>query len=77
MNMSVNSTPIGSVAISAVPMRLQTWYTSSGKALRMACSIFVLSSMDRSIGVSAKRTTLMTMAPSESVGTNAEPGWGQ
>ena len=74
--MSVSSTPIGSVAISAVPMRLQMCLTSAGNAARIACSICVLFSMERSIGVSARRTTLSVMAPSESVGTNSEPRLG-
>ena len=42
MNMSVSSMPIGSVAISAVPMRLQTCSTSSGNSANRAFSICVL-----------------------------------
>ncbi len=76
MKMSVSSTPIGSVAISAVPMRDQTWLISSGKARKSACSICVFSSTERSMGVSARRTTLMVRAPSESVGTNSVPRFG-
>ena len=76
MNRSVSSTPIGSVAISAVPIRLQTCSTSSGNARRMAFSISVLVRIDSSMSVPARRTTLMTMAPSESRGTNSEPRFG-
>ena len=42
IKVSVSSTPIGSVATSAVPMRLQTFSTSSGNVSRITRSISVL-----------------------------------
>ena len=74
--MSVSSTPIGSVAISAVPIRLQTCSTSSGNSASTAFSICVLYPIESSRSVPASRTTLIAIAPSESRGTNSEPRFG-
>ncbi len=76
MNISVSSMPIGSVAISAVPMRLQTCSTSSGNAASTAFSICVLYLIESSRSVPVSRTTLTAIAPSDSRGTNSEPKFG-
>ena len=52
--MSVSSTPIGSVAISAVPMRLQTCSTSSGNAFRISL-LHLRVVLDRLVQIGARR----------------------
>lgn len=76
MNTSVSSTPIGSVATSAVPIRDQIRSTSSGNAARTAFSMLVFRRIDSSRSVPASRTTFMLIAPSDRRGTNSEPSRG-
>ncbi len=75
--MSVSSTPMGSVATSPLPIRLQTYWISSGKAASNAFSMRVLYRIDSLRSVPAKRTTLTAIAPSESLGTNSKPRFGK
>ena len=71
--MSVSSVPMGSVAISAVPIRLQTWRISSGNFSFRSCSMRVLYSVEVSMDVPARRMVLAVMAPSLSLGMNSPP----
>ena len=71
--MSVSSIPIGSVATSAVPIRLQMCSISSGKSSSSTSSIRVLYRTDSSIETPASRMVFTTIEPSLSRGMNSPP----
>ena len=76
MKISVSSTPMGSVATSAVPALLHTCLISSGNAFKSTFSTMVLVATDSSRLVPASRTVPNAIAPSESLGINSAPRFG-
>ena len=72
-NTSVSSIPMGSVATSAVPERLQTWRISSGNSCSSKRSMRPFITVEVSRLVPGRRTMLATMPPSDRRGMNSAP----
>ena len=76
MKISVSSSPIGSVATSAVPMRLQACSISSGNSSKRRASRRVLPRIDSSMDTPANLMVLATSEPSPRWGMNSPPRLG-